>query len=316
MGLALWLIAAIVVLLVLSFYLLFRFGCVRRGAPQPVTEDGHSSPAWGEYAPQILAGKHWYFTQAWERMEIRSYDGLKLVGYYLPAEGSCRTILLFHGYRSDAVSDFSCAYAFYHSLGLNILAVHQRAHGESEGKYICFGVRERYDCQAWANSVRERFGPDQDIFLGGLSMGATTVLMASALDLPDNVRGIIADCGFTSAHDEFVHLLRYKFRLPIHPFLEGADLVARCLAGFHFSEYSTLDAMADSRLPILFVHGGSDNFVPTWMSERNYAACVSEKELIIVPGAWHGMSYLVDTAQCQTTLKNFFERYSVCGKSK
>lgn len=288
-------------------YALFYMGCVRfpknRGFLKP-------SPRLAEYGGMIDAGIAWFKAQDPERIELPAYDGTRLVGYYLPAEDARGTIILFHGYRADCYRDFSCVYEFYHGLGYSLLNVCQRAHGESGGSYICFGVKERFDCRDWAKYVCDRFGPEHDIFLGGLSMGSTTVLMATGLELPKNVRGVIADCGFTSPYDEFKVVLKRGFRLPEHPFMDAAELFCRLFAGYGFRDCSTLDAMRTNTIPVLFIHGEADTFVPTRFSRENYNACRAEKKLVTVPGAGHGFSYLVATETCQAALREFLLGHS------
>ena len=177
-------------------------------------------------------------------------------------------------------------------------------------QYICFGVKERFDCRDWARYVCDRFGPEHDIFLGGLSMGSTTVLMATGLELPKSVRGVIADCGFTSPYEEFKEVLRHKIHLPVHPFIEIADMFCHIFAGYGFRDYSTLDAMRVNKLPILFIHGEADNFVPTYFTRENFDACLAPKVLITVPNAGHGFSYLLETERCQHALRVFLKTNS------
>ena len=259
---------------------------------------------WKKYVHLIAAGNKWFADQNPERVEMASYDGLKLVGFYLPAKEPRCTILLMHGFRSDGFTDFSCALEYYHGLGCNILLVHQRAHGESEGKYICYGIKERFDCRDWINYIAKRFPMEKNIFISGISMGSATVLMASGLELPDNVRGIIADCGFTSPWEEFSYIVR-RFHGPVRPFLDIMNFFSKRIAGFGYKEYSTLYAMKTNKIPVLFIHGEKDGFVPARFSRENYEACVAEKELIIVPEAIHGVSYLVDKPRCQEALSRF-----------
>ena len=288
---------------------LFRAGLVRQerlgdGLTKRVNH-GRMMP----YKDMILAERDWYRAQKKEQICLTSYDGLRLAAELLPAETPCgRTIILFHGYRSDAEMDFSCIFRYYHELGLNILAVSQRSHGQSEGKYICFGVRERFDCVQWAEYAAERFGPEEDIFLGGVSMGASTVLMASGLGLPENVRGIIADCGFSSPEEEFRYILG-RAHIPVHPVMDVLDIVSGKIAGFRFGECSAVDAVKKSRVPILFVHGQEDDFVPPYMSDMAYEACASEKKIVRVDHAGHGMSYLAETERCREALRDFIESH-------
>lgn len=305
-------VLAYTALVLVAFYIavsvvFYRYVVIRWKKPKPgIVVDRNSK--WLRYADEMRSGKDWFLGQKPERVTIRSYDGLKLAGDYLTKEGSKGTILLMHGYRSNVYGDFSCAYRFLHGLGYDLLVAHQRAHGDSEGKYICYGVRERYDCQSWAEFLAAR-KPEAPTILEGLSMGAATVMMAAELELPDNVRGIIADSGFTSAYDIFAHICKQKLRLPPKPFLWLLGLFSGVVAGFRFKEAGAPEALAKSKLPLLLIHGEDDGFVPAYMSEINYAASASDdKELIIVPGATHGVSYMIDRPRVEGVVSAFLER--------
>ncbi len=309
MTIALVILAVFLVLYIAGTYVIFRIASVR--TKEKATNE---KAAWGTFIDLINSGIEWITAKDCEKIEITSYDGLKLAARFLPAEDPRGTIILMHGYRAPLYRDFACVYEYFNSLGFNLLIPSQRAHGESEGKYICYGVKERYDCQKWAEYIYSRFGAESDIFLDGLSMGCSTVLMASDLKLPENVRGILADCGFTSAWDELSYLLKRYAHLPVHPILDGVNLMVKLFAGFALDECSTVDCVAQTDIPILFVHGTDDTFVPCEFSKENYKACSSEKKLVLVDGAEHGVSYLVDRDGCQKEIEAFFERYSTCAK--
>ena len=189
-------VLAVLLAVVLLALGLFLFACRRRPIPdftEPAVIARHGREAQTE---EILAGAA--LMRDAEDVFLPSYDGLRLHGQLLQQPGAKGTILLFHGYRSSWIIDFSIVLPYYYSLGYNLLAVDERAHGQSEGVYITFGVHERRDAATWAQYAAMHFGLDHPLFLGGLSMGATTVLLASALELPPSVRGVIADCGFSS----------------------------------------------------------------------------------------------------------------------
>lgn len=303
----------LLVLLILILFLLavgyaaFFFACVRLpGIPDP-----KKSKALLPLADEILSGAQWFREQDPECVQIRSDDGLRLTGFLLPAENAKGTLVLVHGYRSDPYTDFGYSFRFYASLGWNILAVCQRSHCQSEGKYITFGVKERYDIRDWSLYLADRFGPEKPVVLIGISMGSSSVLMSLGTDLPENVKGAVADCGFTSPYDEFVYMLKTRMHLPCHPILDLADLFSRLFAGFGFRDYSTITALKENRLPILFVHGEQDRLVPIRFTVENYAACVSEKKLITVPEASHGTSYVYATEACQQAIREllrYFEK--------
>lgn len=195
---AVWIILAALLAVVLLGTVLFLIAC-RRG-PVPDLTKPEVIAKWGraEQTEEILAGVR--LMQDAENIFLPSYDGLRLHGRLLQQPGAKGTILLFHGYRSSWVIDFSIVLPYYFTLGYNLLAVDERAHGESEGTYITFGVRERHDVATWAAYAAMHFGPAHPLILDGLSMGAATVLLASDLELPPSVRGIIADCGFSSPY--------------------------------------------------------------------------------------------------------------------
>ena len=245
-----------------------------------------------------------------ERVGIFSEDGLKLVGdLYHPDRPSDHYMICLHGYRSGP-GDFVCAAPFFLSLGYHVLLVHQRAHGDSEGRWITFGVKERYDCLSWCRYLNERFGDGISIVLDGLSMGAATVQMAAGLPLPGNVKAVISDCGFTSPYDIVCDVLsRYLPFAAVRPFAALVRPVVRKMAGFDLKEASTEEALSHSDLPVLFVHGTADRLVPHEMSVRGRRACRGPSELLSVEGAGHGLSFLVDEPRCREVCRAFLERY-------
>lgn len=233
----------------------------------------------------------------------RSDDGLSLRARWLPARDAIGSILLFHGYRSCPLADFSVVIPFYHSLGFNLLLADQRSHGKSEGEYITFGIREHRDVAKWIAYHNENLGL-LPVYLGGMSMGATTVLMAAGRQLPENVKGVSADCGFTTPK-EILREVMGQARIPAFPLLNITGWYTRLFAGFGLEEYSTCLAMETCRVPVIMLHGMADRFVPCEMSKRTFEACHSEKQLLLVEGATHGTSYLTDRPRCQKALTDF-----------
>lgn len=265
-----------------------------------------------DFTEEMEEGKLWFQSQEKERITMTSYDGLKLVAYYLPApKKSHRILILMHGYRNKGIVwDFSNLVKFYHEQGYHLLVPYQRTHGESEGKHICFGVKERYDLIQWTEYISGRFEGRCSIFLSGISMGGATVLMAAGLKLPRQVKGIIADCSYTSPWDIFAHVLGKDCHLPKFPFLYAADYICHRRAGFHFQECSTVESMRENRIPVLFIHGGRDDFVPAGMSWANYEACAAEKEIFIVDRAAHGTCNLVEPEEYRRRVIKFMEKWS------
>ncbi|NCB51403.1 MAG: hypothetical protein EOM54_05920 [Clostridia bacterium] len=238
-----------------------------------------------------------------------SSDGIRLAGKYYPADNEQTLMILFHGYRSTARGDFSCIYETFLNAGRSILLVDQRAHGMSGGNAVTFGVLESRDCLDWANYADRRFGKKLPIFIEGISMGASTVMMASDLPLPASVAGIIADCGYTSPEEIIRNRVRYK-RLPDHLIWPFARLGAVIFGGFDPSSRSAEKALSRCSLPLLLIHGEGDTIVPCDMSRRNCAACAGETTLVTVPAAGHGLAYPTDRETVGSALAVFVEKYS------
>ncbi|MBR4335058.1 MAG: alpha/beta hydrolase [Clostridia bacterium] len=242
-----------------------------------------------------------------ETVAIEGFDGTRLVGHYFRVDGAKRTVVAFHGWRSEWSRDFAMIYDFWFSNGCNVLFVEQRGQKGSSGDYMGFGLLERFDCQSWVNYLTERGDAVTPLYLAGVSMGAATVLMASGLNLPDCVHGILADCGFTSPYAIWKYVTEKNLHLPFTGFRArvASDICRRKLNNSD-SRYSAEDALRCCRVPVLFVHGAADKFVPVTMTYKNYLACRSEKRLLIVPGADHGMSYLVERDRYEREVLDFF----------
>ena len=227
-----------------------------------------------------------------DEVSIRSFDGLTLCGNYYEYAPGATIELMFHGYRGNAERDLCGGVQRCFALERSAFVVDQRACGKSEGHVITFGIRERHDCLAWVDYLIGRFGPDVKIILTGISMGAATVMMAGGMELPDNVIGIIADCGYTSPRDIIQTVMR-QMKLPaalLYPFVK---LGARVFGHFDLEETSPVEALTRCRVPVFFAHGEADDFVPCEMSRINCEACASPTLLLTVPGAGHGLGYLV-----------------------
>ncbi len=247
----------------------------------------------------------WIASQKTELISIRSRDGYNLTGHFLPSEDPQRTLLMVHGWRSGWIRDFAVMAEKLHRCGCNLLLIEQRAHGESEGKYIGFGVLERYDCKEWIGYLTEQRRVKQPIYLVGLSMGASTVLMTAGMELPREVKGVIADCGFTSPYEMVARVAKTVFHMNTHAVNKINQLCQR-KAGYSLNEYTTLQAMEACRVPVLFVHGTADSFVPMDMTLQNYEACKSKKELFLVDGAEHCKSFMNDKEGYMAALHHFF----------
>lgn len=266
---------------------------------------------WEEYKKVIAPNKEWLFAQELEHITIRARDGLTLHGDFLPAEyQSNKLAICGHGYTGCGLKDCVSIAVFFHRMGYNCLIVDHRAHGKSEGDYIGFGILDRFDMKAWVDCMEKRFEGNAEIVLYGVSMGATIAVMTAGLtSLSPSVKAVVADCAFTSPYDVFAHILKRDYHLPPFPIMNINDMMCRRKAGYGFRDYSTLDAVQATGVPILFIHGRDDNFVPVWMSEKNYKMCRSPKDILIVDNAAHAASYYENKEAYEAKVKGFLEKY-------
>ncbi len=241
-----------------------------------------------------------------ENMQIRSFDGLPLHGKFYEYAPGAPIELMFHGYRGSAESDLCGGVKRCFALGHSALLVDNRAAGRSGGSVISFGINESRDCRSWLEFMRHRFGPEAKIILTGISMGAATVLMAAGRPLPETVVGVLADCGYTSAK-EIIKKVIGDMKLPPNLAYPFVKLGARLYGRFKLEADSPLAAMGRCQVPVIFFHGEADSFVPCRMSRENYAACISPKRLVTVPGAGHGLAYMVDPDGYLNALREFFD---------
>lgn len=303
-----YILLSLVVLILFSGFMVFHIACVRRKEPDWLEETQVKKTPYGRYFENIRSGDRFLKEHDAQQLQISSHDGLRLCAAYVPAENPKGTIILAHGYRSCKLVDFGLVFGYYHHMGMNILVPDQRAHGKSEGKFITFGVKESRDMQDWITFHNAHFSACP-VFLSGLSMGASTMLFLADADLPDNVRGIIADCGFTSPKEIVSCVYRRCIHLPETVSIWAAELFARLIAGFSLYEKDTRKALRNSRLPVLLVHGTEDGFVPCEMTRQGYAACTGNKQLLLVEGADHGVSFLVDQPRYTQLVKEFIAEH-------
>lgn len=264
---------------------------------------------WSVYIPDIQASKERLMELEHEDVVITARDGLKLHGVYFPYEGSKRVALCFHGYTSEGFSDYACAAEYYRKQGFALMCVDERAHGRSEGTYIGFGCLDRHDAAQWIEYLVGRLGEDCQIMLHGVSMGAATVLMTSGLDLPEQVKGIISDCAFTSAWDVFSSVLKTTYHLPAFPLMHLSDRMARKEAGYGLKECNAVEEVKRSHVPTVFIHGDKDTFVPCGMVYALYDACAAPKELVVVEGAGHAEAYYKDPEKYLAAVQTWIDRY-------
>ena len=244
-----------------------------------------------------------------EEVCITSFDGLKLYGKFYEYAPGAPIELMMPGYRGLAERDLCGGVQRSFRLQRSVLLVDQRACGKCDGHVITFGIKERYDCQSWANYLYERFGKDIPVILTGVSMGAATVMMATELELPENVVGVIADCGYSSPKEIICKVIR-QMKLPSKPLYPFVKLAARLFGGFDLEAASPLEAMKKCKYPVFFAHGEDDDFVPCEMTVACHEVCPAPKRLYTVPGAGHGLAYLIGKEKYLEVLKEMVPLYA------
>ena len=266
------------------------------------TDDEESSAKYSGLTgtPEI---KKWYDEQG-EDIYIKPAS-LRLHGKLFKNDSS-NYALVCHGYTSKAKHMAGFVNKFY-SLGYNVLAVDARAHGDSEGTKIGMGWPERMDVIEWIKLILS-WNSDAKIILHGVSMGAATVLMTSGEALPENVKVVIADCGYTSEWDEF-RCEADVLHIPWFPVLNVASKLSKLYDGYNFKQASAIEQVKKSRIPTLFIHGSEDELVPYDMLGKLYSAASCEKECLTVDGAGHALSSSVEPELYWNTVESFIEKY-------
>ena len=250
------------------------------------------------WTQDVLKMPHEHFT-------ITSFDGLELHGNFYEYAPGAPIELMFHGYRGSALRDLSGGVARCFALKRSCLIVDQRCAGKSQGTVITFGIKEHQDCLKWVDFMVEHFGPEVKIILTGISMGASTVLMAASHPLPPNVIGVLADCGYTSAEAIIKAVIR-KMHIPVSLLYPFIKLAAKLYGHFDLECESPLESVKKCTLPVIFFHGEADDFVPCYMSQENFDACTSRKAIYTVSGAGHGLSFPADQDGYIHQLAEFF----------
>lgn len=279
--------------------------------PDSMTDTEQDSASTGtEPSPELQ--KFYDEAAAWfaagEETVLTSDDGLALKAHYFPQEGSQRCIIVCHGYGGNGAQMFGYARQFY-NLGFSVLVPDARAHGESEGMYYGMGWLERKDILGWIDRLIAA-DPAVEIALFGVSMGGATVMMTAGEELPKQVKCIVEDCGYTSVWDEFSLQLKSLFGAPDFPLMYTTDLVCRLRAGYGFREASSVEQLKKAEVPMLFIHGEEDTFVPYPMLDQVYEACASpEKEKLTVPGAGHGVAASTDPDLYWSTVEAFVNKH-------
>lgn len=238
---------------------------------------------------------------------LKTEDGATLFGRILiPPNDNGKVIIACHGARSSGQGEFSFFAVEYYRKGYILILPDHRGCGRSDGKFMGYGTHESKDTFLWIDYAEKHF-PNRDIFLLGVSMGAATVLMMSDKVSPERIRGIIADCSYTSAWDEFAYQLEASFHLPSFPILHICDMYNVFINRYSFKDAAPIESVKKSKVPVLFIHGEKDDFVPPYMQGLLYDECTSEKYRLTVPQAVHARSYYTDPVLYSHAVENFIK---------
>lgn len=264
-----------------------------------------SGTDWNQYRTMTQPRKEYLLAQPHEDIYRESEDGLRLHATYFPGKDKKKLVICFHGYTSQGMNDYIGLSDYYLKHGFGMLLVDERAHGKSEGEYIGFGYKDRMDALIWMKWAIEECGKEVQLLLHGTSMGGATVLMASSLDIPKQVKGIVSDCAFTSPKEVFGHVLRSMYHLPAFPMLQIADWINKKRAGYGLNDCNAAEEVKHAKVPILLIHGTADTFVPCYMCDEIYENCASPKKKLLIEGAAHAESYYKETKLYEEALDDF-----------
>ena len=301
--------AAAVLCMAAGVFKFFKFAICREGTSMPGKKNGETEEKriWRKYWDSHVDQKEWLSSRQMEDVSILSEDGLKLTGKLFSSENPKRIIVCAHGYRGNCIEDFAAIAGWLHENGCDLLLIDQRGTGNSEGKYITFGAKEKKDIVKWCEYLDQRNQKCLPVYLYGISMGCTSVLLASDQGLSSSVKGIIADCGYSSIREIFEARTRESFHLPPYPMMYFMKLYCYLISGFRFEEADAVKAMEKNTIPVLFLHGEEDHFVRPENTLRNFEACRAEKKLVMIPGAAHAVSVNENPALYTETIRQFFE---------
>lgn len=243
-----------------------------------------------------------------EDVYIKSFDGLKLHAYQVLSDTkSHKWAITVHGYMSNPFS-LSTKALHYYDKGYNVLSIDLRGHSKSEGDYVGMGFHDSKDVLKWIEYIVSK-DEKSEILLHGVSMGGATVMLTSGYDLVPNVKVIVEDCGYSSALEQFEYQLKKLYNIPSFPILNMANLVVKLRAGYFFTEASPIESVAKAKVPIIFIHGDEDEFVPYYMLDKVYDACSSPKKKVVIKGATHSVAERKNPRKYWREIDNFIQNY-------
>lgn len=315
MDIFIYVLTAIIAIVLLTSYICF-LKVFRTPKRKKLGKGEYDLPPGDIYEPFYPQMREWIDSirgMKRELFEIESFDGLKLRGYYYEYSPDSPLELIFHGYGGNAERDLSGGVERCFALGRSAVLIDQRGAGMSEGRISSFGINERLDCLEWIKFATRKFGKDRPLIIGGVSMGAATVMMASGEDLPKNVACVMADCGYSSSKKIIKKVVR-EMKLPtslVYPFIRlGGMLYGK----FDIEETDPVIAVAKSKTPIVYIHGDADDFVPFEMSVECFEATRAPKKLVTIEGAGHGLGFPQNQSKYVESLRDFETEANIFGK--
>lgn len=284
---------------------LYKFVFNRVNEVPPTSEEKQ------KYAADYYGYVDWLHTQPTRIWHLNGNTDEQLSAIFVPADQESNdTVIIAHGYKGNGETMANYAKMF-HELGFNVLLPDSRAHGNSAGKYITFGWLDRLDYLDWIAKIINYGGADTRIVLFGVSMGGATVEMLSGEKLPEQVKLIIADCGYSDINSELTYLLKQLYHMPKYPIVPAVSLINKRRQGFNLKQVSSINQLANNKLPIFFIHGEKDTYVPTEMVNENYAATKGPKQKWIVPNATHAESFWINPEAYRRRVKEFLDEYLI-----
>lgn len=315
MDIFIYVLTAIIAIVLLTSYICF-LKVFRTPKRKKLGKGEYDLPPGDIYEPFYPQMREWIDSirgMKRELFEIESFDGLKLRGYYYEYSPDSPLELIFHGYGGNAERDLSGGVERCFALGRSAVLIDQRGAGMSEGRISSFGINERLDCLEWIKFATRKFGKDRPLIIGGVSMGAATVMMASGENLPKNVVCVMADCGYSSSKKIIKKVVR-EMKLPpslVYPFIRlGGMLYGK----FDIEETDPVSAVARSKTPIVYIHGDEDDFVPHSMSVECFEATRAPKKLVTIEGAGHGLGFPQNQSKYVESLRDFETEANIFGK--
>jgi pimeloyl-ACP methyl ester carboxylesterase len=303
----LWIVIGIAVIAVIVFFIMgYKFFKLSLDKNSNVFESSESdNSGWSQYEPQHSKETAWLKAQSFDEVDILAGDGLKLHGHYHKNPKAKRAVICAHGYHGTWSDDFASA-APWLFQDCSVLLIDQRCCGQSKGQYYTFGAMESEDVILWASWLDKMTAHHLPIYLYGISLGASTVLICSNHTLPSSVKGIIGDCGYTSMEDIFSSLAWRWFHIPGYPLVWFVAFWCRVKGHFSLYKADARKALQHSQLPVLLIHGTGDDFVLPKNSQQNYDACSSKKELVWIKDASHAAAHIKDPESYEAAAEKFF----------